>query len=158
MSLQDSTVSTRLCYDVWMKILFVCAGNVGRSQMAEAFYNTATHTKDANSVGTRVEIEGQSLGQRKLEHPGHSFVVDIMNELGIDVSKSVSTHLTKNMLNKYDKVISMASKKLSPNWLVNAPNYIYWRVNDPMGKNRQVTVKARDIIRLKIDELLKQSN
>ena len=38
-----------------MKILFVCEGNMMRSQMAEAFYNELTGTRDAISAGTAAE-------------------------------------------------------------------------------------------------------
>lgn len=34
------------------KILFICSGNVGRSQAAEGFYNHFTHSNDASSAGT----------------------------------------------------------------------------------------------------------
>ena len=35
-----------------MKVLFVCRGNVGRSQMAEAYYNFFTKSNMATSAGT----------------------------------------------------------------------------------------------------------
>lgn len=33
------------------KILFICSGNVGRSQIAEAFYNDFTESHNALSAG-----------------------------------------------------------------------------------------------------------
>ena len=44
-----------------MKILFVCKGNVGRSQMATALFNKMSKIK-ASSAGTNVkEDEGQKI-------------------------------------------------------------------------------------------------
>lgn len=108
-----------------MKILFVCRGNVGRSQMATAFYNSFTRSDLADSAGTHVEKPGQISRERKLERSGKSFVVDVMNEVGIDLGANICTQLTPEMLANYDKVISMAGKRYSPTWLANAPNYTY---------------------------------
>ena len=44
-----------------MKVLFVCLANVGRSQMAEAFFNRLSRHQ-AGSAGSRVSAqEGQNL-------------------------------------------------------------------------------------------------
>lgn len=50
-----------------MKILFVCRGNVARSQMTEKIYNTLTRSHDAQSAGTQAEFEGETLADRKNE-------------------------------------------------------------------------------------------
>lgn len=137
-----------------MKVLFVCRGNVGRSQMATAFYNKLSGTNDADSAGTHVEAPGQTLLERKIKLHGRSFVIDAMNTVGIDVSQAVRTQLTKDMLGKYDSVINMSGKRYSPKWLVESPNYVYWKVTDPNGRNLKATVTARDIIKQKVTDLL----
>jgi hypothetical protein len=50
----------------------------------------------------------------------------------------------------------MAGRRYTPKWIANAPNYLYWKVRDPMGKNYDVTARARDIISKKVEELLAQ--
>ena len=137
-----------------MKVLFVCRGNVGRSQMAAAFYNQLTNTKDADSAGTHVENPGQTLLERKLWRPGHSFVVDVMAESGIDVTKSVSTQLNPDMLKKYGLIVSMAGKRYTPKWLADSPNYMFWKIRDPMGRSHDATARARDIVKKNIEELI----
>ncbi len=50
-----------------MKVLFVCVANVGRSQMAEAFFNRLSDHQ-ATSTGSRVgHKEGQTLKERSIE-------------------------------------------------------------------------------------------
>jgi len=70
-----------------MKVLLICRGNVGRNQMAEAFYNSLTNSKDAKSAGTYADNPGQTLGERKKQRPGNSFVIDVMKESGCQGSQ-----------------------------------------------------------------------
>lgn len=62
-----------------MKILFVCLGNVARSQMAEAFYNKYTNSVAAKSAGVL------DYTPAKYVHPTRE-VIEVMKEEGIDVS------------------------------------------------------------------------
>lgn len=124
--------------------------------MAAAFYNKQTNTHDADSMGTHVEKSGQTLLARKLERPDKSFVVDVMKEVGINIEQRVSTQLTKEVLSKYDLIINMAGKHYTPKWLSNAPNYVYWKVRDPMGRSRSITAGAREKVFKKVQELIAQ--
>ncbi len=142
-------------YTYIMKVLFVCRGNVGRSQMGAAIYNKLTTTSNADSAGTRVDKPGQTLLERKLDIPGASFVVDVMNNAGIDISNEKTKQLTTDIASNYDIIINMAGKKYTPKWLSDLPNYTYWKVRDPMGRNYQVTENAMRRIRIKVKDLLK---
>jgi arsenate reductase len=137
-----------------MKVLFVCHYNVGRSQMAKALYNSLSHSHDADSAGTNVKEPGQTLLERKQSSSSSLFfVIDVMDEIGIDISSAVRTQLTEEMLKHYDKVISMAEKETSPEWLLAAPNYIYWDVKDPRGQSFEITASARDEIKSRVTRL-----
>ena len=138
-----------------MKVLFVCHYNVGRSQMAKAFYNQFTNSKDAEAAGTDVKEQGQTLQERKnTSSSSNFFVIDVMKEIGIDISQSRRQQLTADMLDDYDRVISMAEEDESPSWLVNSPKYVHWDIKDPRGQSFEVTAKARDEIKARINELL----
>lgn len=136
-----------------MKILFVCWANVGRSQMAKAFYNSLTNTDDANSAGTEVEMPGETLGDRQ-QRRGGTFVIEAMAEEGIDIKQFHKTQLTKEMLGDYDKVISMADLEYTPDWLKSAPNYISWTVKDPGGRGLKETQEALENVKAKVLELI----
>ena len=61
--------------------LFICYGNVGRSQMAEAFYNHLTNSSNSWSAG----IQKDTPARYKNPAP---MIVEAMYELGIDISEA----------------------------------------------------------------------
>lgn len=136
-----------------MKILFVCRGNVARSQMAEMIYNTLTKSNDADSAGTHAEKPGETLGQRK-KRIGKSFVVDVMNDNNMSIENKKQTQLTKAMLKNYDLVVGMSAKKYTPKWLAESPKYVYWKIRDPKARGYATTNNTRLTIDNKIKELV----
>jgi arsenate reductase len=140
-----------------MKILFVCRQNVGRSQMAKAFYNHLTHSHDADAAGTHVPDEGQTLLERKAASSSKNFfVLDVMKDSGIDMSEYKRRALTENDLQRYDRIISMAKREDTPQWLLKSAKYVQWEVKDPRGQNYAKTAEARDNIKQKVADLIKE--
>ena len=70
-----------------MKVLFVCQANVGRSQMAEAYYNFHTQSSDVRSVGVEDFRE-------KYHHRPTAKIIDTMLEKGINISNQRIDFLT----------------------------------------------------------------
>lgn len=140
-----------------MKILFVCWANIGRSQMAMSFYNHLTGTNDADSAGTEVEMPGEKHGDRQ-KRRGGTYVIQAMGEEGIDIRNNTQTQLTPDMLDKYDKIISMADFDYTPKWLSQHPNYISWVIKDPGGKGMEETIEARERVKEKVLELIEENS
>ncbi|MDQ5886152.1 MAG: isoleucyl-tRNA synthetase [Patescibacteria group bacterium] len=139
-----------------MKILFVCWANVSRSQMAAAFYNQLTGSTDADAAGTEVGISGETLGDRR-KRLGGTRVIDIMQEEDINMTDKVQTQLFEEMLDKYDKVISMADHQYTPEWLRNHPRFVYWHVDDPGGKDLDAARIAKNTIKTKVQDFIKST-
>ncbi len=124
--------------------------------MAAELYNKLTGTNDAESAGTQVMHPGKSLSERRGRRGG-TYIIDVMKEdEGIDVSGNTRTQITEDMLDEYDKIISMAQPEYTPEWLSKHPHYVYWEVSDPMDHGAEATRKAKKEIEAKVKELIRQ--
>ena len=126
-----------------MKILFVCLGNVARSQMAEAYFNHFSKEEKAISAGVL------DFTPEKYKHPIKE-VVEAMREEGIDVSKQEVTYIKPDMVEKSDKIFVMCKKEECPDFLLNSNKVVFWQVEDPFSKSLDDFRKTRDIIKSKV--------
>jgi arsenate reductase len=125
-----------------MNLYFVCVGNAGRSQMAEAFAKRAGH--GARSAGSRPETELDPE------------VVEAMRELGIDVSDRVPKGITEEDVAWADVVVTMGcGEDACP--VLPGKRYVDWELRDPFGLPIAEVRVIRDDIRRRVDELLEAS-
>jgi protein-tyrosine-phosphatase len=115
-----------------MKVLFVCRGNVGRSQMISALFNKYSDL-GMHSAGIKVhENEGQKIKDIPIAEP----VIRFMKREGINVEENVRRQLTPQMIEEYDNVVIIAPEEESfPEYLINAKNVEFWDISDPKGMN-----------------------
>jgi len=126
-------------------VLFVCVGNAGRSQMAEAFFNQAAGGKArALSAGTK---PASAVDPR---------TVEVMREVGIDISGNKPKALTMEMLEQADRVITMGCgvEGVCPASFVQTED---WQLEDPKGQPIEEVRRIRDEIRARVLRLLQKS-
>lgn len=122
--------------------------------MAEAIYNRLTNSTDASSAGTHIEGAGDTLAEFNNRPGTKSFTIEVMRDAGFNIEDNKQKQLTKDMLEEYDLVVSMAAKQFTPGWLSSAPNYVYWKISDPRGRSYAVTKHAKDEVERKVNELI----
>jgi arsenate reductase (thioredoxin) len=128
------------------KVLFVCVHNSGRSQMAEALFNHLAGEKAmASSAGTKPASEINPA------------VIKVMREVWLDISSKKPRLLTLEMMKGADKVITMGCgvEDTCPAAIVPVED---WGIEDPEGKPVDKVRKIRDIIRTKVEKLIKELN
>ncbi len=128
-------------------ILFVCHGNVGRSQMAEAFYNHFTNSSNSWSAGIQEDTPA------KYGNPVPN-VVDVMLELSIDISHAQVKTISQKIIDESKKIIVMCEKEQCPNFLQKSENITYWNIDDPFKMTLDKTRDVRDVIKNKIFTLI----
>jgi arsenate reductase len=128
------------------KVLFVCIGNMIRSQIAEGF---------ARRHGSAF-VEAYSAGIR---HTGHvsDEAVHVMEEKGIDIGEQRSKGFTDVPLQEMDYIVNMSgypTEKVFPNGL--GATFVTWDVPDPLGGGVDRFRRTRDAIEGMVDELLRR--
>lgn len=126
------------------KVLFVCVRNAGRSQMAEAFFNQmAEERAKVFSAGTQPADKVNPV------------VVEVMREVGIDISRQKPKPLTMEMLENVDRVITMGcgAEKLCPASFVPTED---WQLEDPEGKPIEQVRQIRDEVKARVGRLIKE--
>jgi arsenate reductase len=122
-------------------VLFVCLHNAGRSQMSRALFERAAggrHTAD--SAGT-------TPGERV-----HPAVVEVMAELGQDVSGRVPQKLTDALARRADVVVTMGCGDECP--YIPGKRYLDWDLPDPKGRPVDEVRATRDEIGRRVEELV----
>jgi arsenate reductase len=124
-------------------ILFVCVENAGRSQIAEGFFNQKYAPKGyrAISAGTRPTSQINPLA------------VQVMNEVGIDISSQKSKIITEDMIKNSEKSVNMGciDKTECPMLFIN--NVVDWGIEDPKGKPIEKVREIRDEIERRVKEI-----
>ncbi len=124
------------------KILFVCVENACRSQIAQGLLNTMSAKATANSAGTSLA---------RFVNPK---AIEVMNEIGIDISNQKPKKIEPQMNQEYDYIVTMGCIDGCP--LTPREKTIEWNIPDPKGKEIAYFREVRETIKKHIQELLKE--
>ena len=117
---------------------FVCIGNAGRSQMAQALYE-------------RLGGEARSAGSRP-ERDLHPEVVEALAEVGLDVSTRRPKAIDAADVEWADVVVTMGcGEDACP--VLPGKRYVDWNLPDPIGRPLPEVRALRDDIARRVAEL-----
>lgn len=122
-------------------VLFVCAHNAGRSQMAAGLLR--------HHGSGRVEV--RSAGSAPTDAI-NSAVRDVMAELGIDLTDAHPKLLTIDAVQASDVVVTMGCSDIFP--VLPGKRYLNWPFEDPAGKPVDQVRAIRDEIETQVLGLL----
>jgi arsenate reductase (thioredoxin) len=124
-------------------ILFVCVHNAGRSQMAAGFAQFLSDGK--------VEVLSAGSAPKDSINP---VAVEVMLELGIDISQNSPKVLTADAVKESDVVITMGCGDVCP--IYPGKRYEDWELKDPAGQDLQTVREIRDDIKNRVTQLLNE--
>jgi len=119
------------------KALFVCVGNAGRSQMAQAFYER--RGGEARSAGSRPESDI------------HQAVGEAMEEIGLDIWDRRPKPLRHEDVEWADVVVRMGCGDACP--VITGKEYLDWKLVDPVGMCLEEVRELRSAIEQRVANL-----
>ncbi len=127
------------------KLMFVCKRNSCRSQMAEGFAKTLGKDK---IVVTSSGLEASRV---------HPVAIQVMDEIGINITDQTSDPLLDFDPDNYDAVISLCGcgVNLPQEWVLR-DIFEDWELDDPDGQPIETFYRVRDEIKAKVAELIKK--
>ena len=120
------------------RVLFLCTGNSARSQMAEGLLR--------NLAGNKFGVVSAGTNPKGL----HPRSVEVMKEIGIDVSRQASKDLKQFLNQKFDYVITVCDRAKQQCPIFPGAEPIHWGFDDPaeapLDKELQTFRRVRDEI------------
>jgi arsenate reductase (thioredoxin) len=125
------------------KVMFVCKKNSCRSQMAEGFAKTLGEGK--------ISVTSSGLEASQV----HPTAIEVMSEIGIDITNQTSKSLNDFQPEDYDAVISLCGcgVNLPEAWILR-DIFEDWQLEDPDGKSLETFRRVRDEIKEKVNKLV----
>jgi arsenate reductase (thioredoxin) len=125
------------------RVMFVCKKNSRRSQMAEGF---------ARTLGAgKIAVSSSGLESSHVDPKS----VDIMSEIGIDISNQTSKPLSDFNSEDYDAVISLCGCGVNlPEAWVLRDVFEDWQLDDPEGQSIETFRRVRDEVKERVVKLI----
>lgn len=125
------------------RVMFVCKKNSRRSQMAEGF---------ARMLGEgKIAVSSSGLEASQVDPT----TVEVMSEIGIDISEQTSKSLSDFNPEEYDAVISLCGcgVNLPESWVVREV-FEDWKLDDPEGESIETFQRVRDEVKERVAKLV----
>ena len=125
------------------EVLFVCVHNAGRSQMAAGLVKLRS--------GGRVHVRSAGSAPGETINPA---VVEVMSELGMNLSEEFPKPLTDEVVRAADVVITMGCGDACP--IYPGKRYEDWQLDDPAGQDLETVRRIRDEIDARVQRLISE--
>ncbi|OKH54627.1 arsenate reductase, glutathione/glutaredoxin type [Calothrix sp. HK-06] len=123
--------------------MFVCKKNSRRSQMAEGFARTLGEGK--------IEVSSSGLEASHVD----PISVNVMAEIGIDISNQKSKPLSEFNPQDYNVVISLCGCGVNlPSAWVTREIFEDWQLDDPEGHDIEKFRTVRDQVKERVEKLI----
>ena len=128
------------------KVIFVCAENAGRSQMAEALFNSIV-------AGNHINWIGESAGTFPASRI-NPIVIQIMEEKGITIGNKQPRAFLPEKALEYSRIISFGCLVKSAFSKEIQDRIEEWHIEDPKDKTLAEVREIRDEVEQHVNKLI----
>ena len=122
-------------------VLFLCVHNAGRSQIGAGWLR--------HLAGDRIRVLSAGSSPSETVNPT---AVEVMAEVGVDISSNRPQLWTEAMVRDVDVVVSMGCGDECP--VYPGTQRLDWQLEDPAGQGMEMVRSVRDAIQALVEELL----
>jgi arsenate reductase (thioredoxin) len=126
------------------RILVLCTGNSARSQIAEALFRA--------KAPDRLEVQSAGIKPKGL----NPLAVQVMNEIGIDISHQKSKDVTQFENEKFDLVLTVCDNAKESCPVFPGARMLHWTIPDP--EDLQSFREVREMLNQRIDRYLAEQS
>jgi len=108
--------------------------------MAKGLYNTLTSNEFADSAGIKPEMYTEPVA------------IQVMKEIGIDISGYKPKKLTSGMYNSFDIFVIIGHDIDYP--IISNKKILVWKIKDPKGKSLETYRATRNLIKKHVEKLI----
>ncbi len=139
-----------------MKVLFICYANVGRSQVAQAYFKTLSqHDCDSAGIAVNETIARRKLPSKKLkDSPIQKSVEYIRREFGVDIGEKERQQLVPEMIDTTDLAVIIAEKERWPGYLKESGKVVFWDIPDPAGQPDDFVYDVYREVQRRVEQLV----
>jgi protein-tyrosine-phosphatase len=141
-----------------MNVLFVCYANVGRSQVAQAYFSKLSQ-HDSDSAGIAVNeliVKGNLSGRKLKDIPTQRSVEYIRREFGVDISEKERQQLMPAKIDNADLVIAIAEKERWPGYLKEGGKVVFWDIPDAVGQADDFAYDVFRQVHRRVEQLVEE--
>ena len=141
-----------------MNILFVCYANVGRSQVAHAYFKKLSqHGSDSAGIAVTELIAKGNLSSRQLKDVRDNRSVEyIRQKFGVDISERERQQLTPAIIDNADLVIVIAEKERWPAYLKEGGKVAFWDIPDGVGQPDAFVYDVFEQVQRRVEQLVEE--
>jgi len=123
--------------------------------MAEVIFNNLSKGEDkATSAGTKVVREDVNREGNKITDAN---VIEVMKEIGIDLSGATRNQLTLGMFEQADKVVVIEPSERIPEYVRASEKTTFWKVDDTFKQNLEFTRRVRNELQVLVNNFIEAS-
>ncbi|MFQ6028726.1 MAG: low molecular weight phosphatase family protein [Dehalococcoidia bacterium] len=139
-----------------MNVLFVCNANIGRSQVAQVYFDQLS-SHQSSSAGMAVDelMARQGLPSKKLKDARNQWSQEyIRQEFGVDLSERERQQLTPQLIDEADLVVVINEKANWPHYLEEGGKVVFWDIQDGLGQTDDAIYQIYAEVRQKVEDLV----